>query len=90
MTKQPYPAEFKIEVVGRAEQVPLCAGEADPHYAKRDSPSKLDFFALKFVGWLETEAVDHKCFPRIHEFPSLLQQVCAVIGCFNLVFYGVR
>lgn len=34
----------------------LRAGEAEPHYAKRVSPSKLDPFALKLAGWLKTEA----------------------------------
>ncbi|KJA08767.1 hypothetical protein RP29_20215, partial [Acidovorax temperans] len=34
----------------------LRAGEAEPHYAKRVSPSKLDPFALKLSGWLKTEA----------------------------------
>ena len=34
----------------------LRAGEAEPHYAKRVSPSKLDPFVLKLAGWLKTEA----------------------------------
>ena len=34
----------------------LRAGEAEPHYAKRVSLSKLDPFALKLAGWLKTEA----------------------------------
>ena len=34
----------------------LRVGEAEPHYAKRVSPSKLDPFALKLAGWLKTEA----------------------------------
>jgi transcriptional regulator with XRE-family HTH domain len=34
----------------------LRAGEAEPRYAKWVSPSKLDPFALKFAGWLKTEA----------------------------------
>ena len=34
----------------------LRAGEAEPHYAKRVSPSKLDPFASKLSGWLKTEA----------------------------------
>ena len=34
----------------------LRSGEAEPHYAKRVSPSKLDPFALKLAGWLKTEA----------------------------------
>ena len=34
----------------------LRAGEAEPHYAKRVSPSKLDSFALKLAGWLKMEA----------------------------------
>lgn len=34
----------------------LRAGEAEPHYAKRVSPSKLDLFASKLSGWLKTEA----------------------------------
>ena len=34
----------------------LRAGEAEPHYAKRVSPAKLDPFALKLAGWLKTEA----------------------------------
>ena len=34
----------------------LRAGEAEPHYAKRASPSKLDPFALKLASWLKTEA----------------------------------
>ena len=34
----------------------LRAGEAEPHYAKRVSPSKLDPFASKLLGWLKTEA----------------------------------
>ena len=34
----------------------LRVGEAEPHYAKRVSPSKLDPFSLKLAGWLKTEA----------------------------------
>nr|QDL89224.1 Transposase [Sym plasmid] len=33
----------------------LRAGEAEPRYAKRVSPSKLDPFAEKLAGWLKTE-----------------------------------
>lgn len=34
----------------------LRAGESEPHYAKRVSPSKLDPFAGKLAGWLKAEA----------------------------------
>jgi transposase len=34
----------------------LRAGEAEPRYAKRTSPSKLDPFAEKLSGWLKIEA----------------------------------
>ncbi|MDP9125842.1 MAG: IS21 family transposase [Pseudomonadota bacterium] len=34
----------------------LRAGEAEPRYAKRTSPSKLDPFAEKLSGWLKVEA----------------------------------
>ena len=34
----------------------LRAGEAEPHYAKRVSPSKLDPFTLNLAGWFKTEA----------------------------------
>ncbi len=34
----------------------LRAGEAEPRYAKRTSPSKLDPFAEKLSGWLKSEA----------------------------------
>ena len=33
----------------------LRAGEAEPRYAKRVSPSRLDPFAEKLAGWLKTE-----------------------------------
>jgi transposase len=34
----------------------LRAGEAEPKYAKRVSPSKLDAYAAKLSGWLKSEA----------------------------------
>ena len=34
----------------------LRAGTAEPQYAKRRSPSKLDAFAEKLAGWLKAEA----------------------------------
>lgn len=34
----------------------LRAGDQEPHYAKRVSPSRLDPFAEKLAGWLKSEA----------------------------------
>lgn len=34
----------------------LRAGEDEPRYLKRVSPSKLDPFALKLAGWIKTKA----------------------------------
>ena len=53
----------------------LRAGEAEPRYAKRVSPSRLDPFAEKLAGWLMTIS-PNKVKPELRETVMAYQAEC--------------